>query len=216
MIRAISILLSITLLVWSSFILWGAYQNANKQNTLFQFHPPLMAFGFMVFMTGGLLSVVNKKSQLMHVSLQLIGSICILTGLLVVVLAKSYAGESHFNSTHSVIGLTAVLGLVYQIINGMLKLCNNNGGFVKSHGLSGVGIYLLGVCALLVACSSYLCGNITIPKAPGTYECDSPEINSIRFSITLILPAILVVLLYIKHAKVRVHRYPNLNIYTTI
>ena len=121
MIRALSILLSISLLVWSSFILWGAYQNANTHNKLFQFHPPLMAFGFMVFMTGGLLSVVNKKSQLMHVSFQLIGAICILTGLLVVVLAKTRSGESHFNSTHSVIGLTAVLGLVYQIINGMLK-----------------------------------------------------------------------------------------------
>lgn len=204
----VSALILISSIAWSSLIAWGAHTNANSSNALFQFHPPLMAFGFLVFMTSGLLSIINKKCKLLHSIFQIIASICVLTGVIVVMIAKTKNNEIHFQSAHAAIGLLAFIGVLYQCILGFLKYSGNTGRY-RSHGLIGIATYTFGISALLIASSAYLCGNIVQSDKPGTYECADADLIGMQYSVTMLIPAVLVVVLYIRHvAQPRVY-YPN-------
>ena len=187
-------------LIWSIFISIGAYNNSNINNTLFQFHPPLMSFGFFFFLHAGILSFVDNLNRNIHIILQTLGSICILAGFLIVIIAKSLANEPHFKTSHSVIGLCAIIGVFIQFISGILKIKSNN-IFLKQHGGFGIFTFLLGIASLLIACTVYLCGNITVPDIKGTYTCKNSDYDSMKYNVTLVLCAFFTIMLYINFPR---------------
>ena len=194
--RIVSAIITTSAASWCSLIAIGAYQQSNDTNYFFQYHPPFMAFGFLFFMTSGLLAPVNKLGRKIHSALQIMSVVCGTTGVTIVIVAKQNSGEPHLSSTHSVIGIIAVSGLIVQFISGLFKYYRPS-FVIRWHGLVGIATYLCGIGALLTACVSYLCGNITSPDVKGSYICKDADTDSIKYAISMFIPAITCIMLYV-------------------
>ena len=193
--KSIIILIFIGISIWCGFLSFGAYLNSSPTNDLFPFHPPFMAFGFLFCLTCGILSFVNKNKSSFHVFFQILGTVCITIGFAIVVSAKNNVGEEHFKSTHAVIGLISVICSWIQLFSGVLKYNKSSHNILKNHGGFGILTYILGISALLIASSTYLCGNILLENKSNI--CVDEDYISMQYSVSMIVLSSLTVMLYI-------------------
>ena len=193
--KSVSIIIFCSSIIWCSFLSFGAYLNSSPTNDLFPFHPPFMAFGFLFCFTSGILSLANNHSKNTHIFFQILGTIFITIGFAIVVQAKNNVNEEHLKSSHSVIGVLSVICSWLQLISGIAKVNKSKKTFLKNHGGFGILTYVLGISALLIATTTYLCGNIL--KQNTLNICLNEETISMQYSVCMIVIASVSLMLYI-------------------
>ncbi|XP_053600159.1 transmembrane reductase CYB561D2-like isoform X2 [Plodia interpunctella] len=97
--------------------------------TLFSFHPPLMAIGWMIIMTSAInaISPGDLATEWMpirlrsarHWVLQLFGAILILAGFLVILSNKIINNKPHFATLHAKFGLSALIFMAATMLGGI-------------------------------------------------------------------------------------------------
>lgn len=97
----------------------------------------------------------RQTQKTIHWVLQAIGSTAAIAGIITEYIGRSFKSKSHFSSTHSVIGLIAVIFTFFSMINGIstlwsikLKKFARPVYFKLIHNLNGMLAFVLGMVAL--------------------------------------------------------------------
>ena len=131
---------------------------------LFAWHPTLMSIGFLLFMTSGLvayrspyLSTSRTAARTAHIVLQVLGSLTVFAGLIIIIVNKLSLSppHAHFQSAHSIMGLIAIVLVFVQFCTGLFKASMVPQKYLKWHGDVGHLGYVFGVAALILGLTEF-------------------------------------------------------------
>lgn len=127
--------------------------------TLLAYHPFMMSLGFIMFMTSAILTYIGATDRVfarkLHVLLQCIAFVCMILGLILIIMNKMEQGKDQFQSTHSWLGLIAIVGVILQSMTGVVKYINLPRLTIHSHGLVGLASWVVGMFALMLGVNDY-------------------------------------------------------------
>jgi len=126
---------------------------------LFAWHPTLMSIGFLFFMTSGLVAyrspyLQNNRiaARTTHIVLQVLGSLSVFAGLIIIVVNKFSLSppHGHFQSAHSIMGLIAIILVFVQFCSGLFKASMIPQKYLPWHGDVGHLGYVFGIATLIL------------------------------------------------------------------
>ncbi|KAL1490514.1 hypothetical protein ABEB36_013195 [Hypothenemus hampei] len=140
----------------------------NGDFEFFTWHPLLMAFGWMLLMTEGLLSINKyntfwrqKTKGSFRVKVHFVtisgGYLLSTIGSAIVYINKEKLGKSHYQSWHALFGLIALISAIPPLINGLALWYNKELAIKKPklvkfvHVLSGTSSFTFGALSLLLS-----------------------------------------------------------------
>jgi hypothetical protein len=140
--------------------------SATRRLTLFSLHPVLICIGIFLFLGEGIILSKNRllfewfepimsgsrkrKLRNLHMSLQIIGTFFIVSGVIFILIHKIEMGKSLIPMTfHSIFGSLGLLLIMIQAISGFRKMDNFKVSNFKIHRWHGdIGLLTWDVCIL--------------------------------------------------------------------
>ncbi|XP_013185953.1 transmembrane reductase CYB561D2 [Amyelois transitella] len=122
----LNILSNLLSLIFVGIITYCSFLNGI---TLFSFHPPLMAIGWLIIMTSAINAITPgdlatewmpiRLRSARHWVLQLFGAILIAAGFLVIMSNKIINNKPHFGTLHAKFGLSSLIFMVGTMLGGI-------------------------------------------------------------------------------------------------
>ncbi|KAF2903855.1 hypothetical protein ILUMI_02314 [Ignelater luminosus] len=202
-------LTTVTHVLIIGFVLFILYLCLTNEWIFFTWHPVLLATGWVLLMSEGILllapnntltralSLTHKSRVKYHWIIQIVGIVSSLAGFIVIYINKNLKDKPHFHSWHGLIGLISVIGFIPSIISGIVALY----GFALKNYIKPVNSKLIHrICGIL----TFSIGSITVLLSLYT-KWFQRNVNDL-LTITWFIFISVILIWTISHASINVFR----------